>query len=173
MAILLNNLVYIILMVALLGCSAFFSGTETAFFSLSRNQTKLMKQSRHKLQHLVLRLLDRPEQLLGSLLLGNLIVNVLFFATASLLTVRFEQQIGASVAVMVAFAALFILIFCGEILPKSLSYHNAKLISVASALPVLLVVRLSIRYSLILSNSLDLTSMLPNMLCVHKKAINA
>ncbi|MBN1765998.1 MAG: HlyC/CorC family transporter [Sedimentisphaerales bacterium] len=142
MVILYNNLIYIILMLALLGCSAFFSGTETAFFSLSRSLIKTMKQSKYKRQHLVVRLLDRPEQLLGSLLLGNLIVNVLFFATASVLAIRFEQQISLTAAAIVAFVTLIVLIFCGEILPKYLSYNNAKLISIISALPVLLVVRL-------------------------------
>ena len=142
MVILYDNLIYIILMVVLLGCSAFFSGTETAFFSLSRSLIKTMKQSKHKGQHLVVRLLDRPEQLLGSLLLGNLIVNVLFFATASVLAIRFEQQIGLTAAAILAFTALIVLIFCGEILPKYLSYNNASSISIISALPVFLVVRL-------------------------------
>lgn len=140
--ILYDNLFYIILMVALLGCSAFFSGTETAFFSLSRSLIKTMKQSRRKLHHLVVRLLDKQEQLLGALLLGNLIVNVLFFATASVLIVRLEKQISVTAAAVTAVAALIILILFGEILPKSLAYNNAKPISVASALPVLLVVRL-------------------------------
>ena len=142
MVILFNNLVYIILMIVLLGCSALFSGTETAFFSLSRSQIKAMRQSTHKGQHLVARLLEKPEPLLGSLLLGNLVVNVLFFATASVLAVRFEQQMGLTAAAIVAFAALIVLIFCGEILPKYLSYNNATSISATSAIPVLLIVRL-------------------------------
>ena len=142
MAILYNNLIYLLVMIALLGCSAFFSGTETAFFSLSRAAIKMMRQSRHTRQGLVVRLLDRPEQLLGSLLLGNLIVNILFFTTASILAVRFERHLGLTAAAIVAFAALIVLIFCGEILPKYLSYNHAQVISLTCAVPVFLVVRL-------------------------------
>ena len=82
------SLFYIVFIIVLLGCSAFFSGSETALFSLSRNSIKTMRQSKHRMEHLVVKLLLKPEQLLGSLLLGNLIVNILFFATASVLSVK-------------------------------------------------------------------------------------
>ncbi|MHC4155699.1 MAG: CNNM domain-containing protein [Planctomycetota bacterium] len=73
-------------MLLLLAGSAFFSGAETAFFNLSRREKLLLQKSTHKLQHLVGRLLDRPSRLLGCLLLGNMTVNVLFFAVGSTLT---------------------------------------------------------------------------------------
>ena len=135
------SLFYIVFMIILLGCSAFFSGSETALFSLSRNSIKTMQQSKHRLEHLVVKLLQKPEQLLGSLLLGNLIVNILFFATASVLSVKLEHQVSTTVAATVAFASFILLILCGEILPKYLSYNNSKRISIVSALPVFLVVR--------------------------------
>ena len=135
------SLFYIVFMIVLLGCSAFFSGSETALFSLSRNLIKTMRQSKHRLEHLVVKLLQKPEQLLGSLLLGNLIVNILFFATASVLSVKLEQRVSTTVAATVAFASFISLILCGEILPKYLSYNNSKRISIISALPVFLVVR--------------------------------
>jgi Mg2+/Co2+ transporter CorB len=120
-------------MIVLLACSAFFSGSETAFFSLSRNFVKTMRQSRHKIEHLVFKLLQKPEQLLGSLLLGNLIVNILFFATASVLSVKLEQQVSTTISAMVAIISFILLILCGEILPKYLSYNNSKKISVICA----------------------------------------
>jgi putative hemolysin len=135
------GLFYIVFMIVLLGCSAFFSGSETALFSLSRNSIKTMRQSKHRLEHIVVKLLQKPEQLLGSLLLGNLIVNILFFATASVLSVKLEQQVNTTVAATVAFASFIMLILCGEILPKYLSYNNSKRISIVAALPVFLVVR--------------------------------
>ena len=134
-------LFYIFFMILLLGCSAFFSGSETALFSLSRNVVKTLRQSKNKLEHLVAKLLEKPEQLLGSLLLGNLIVNILFFATASVLTVKLEQQVSTIAAAGVAFVFFILLILCGEILPKYLSYNNSRKISVVGAIPVFLVVR--------------------------------
>ena len=136
-----HYLIYFAFMVVLLGCSAFFSGAETALFSLSRNLIRTMRQSEHRLEHLVARLLEKPEQLLGSLLLCNLIVNILFFSVASTLSVKLEDQVSTTIAATVAFVSFIMLILCGEILPKYLSYNNSKRISIIVALPVFLVVR--------------------------------
>jgi Mg2+/Co2+ transporter CorB len=59
------SLFYVVFMIILLGCSAFFSGSETALFSLSRNSIKTMQKSKHRLEHLIAKLLQKPEQLLG------------------------------------------------------------------------------------------------------------
>jgi putative hemolysin len=125
-------------MLLLLIGSAFFSGTETAFFNLSRRQINLLKKSKHKLQNLAAALLNEPKQLLSCLLFGNMIVNVLFFALASVLTVRLERQVGPAPAALTAFFAFCLLVLLGEILPKSLAYTASKSISIASALPAFL-----------------------------------
>ncbi|MHC4424226.1 MAG: hemolysin family protein [Planctomycetota bacterium] len=129
---------HIVLMLLLLGGSAFFSGAETAFFNLSRRQVNLLKKSEHGLQNLAARLLGRPRQLLGCLLFGNMLVNVLFFAAASVLTVRVRQQIGVTAAAINAVIAFCLLVLFGEILPKSLAYANSKSVCVTAALPVFL-----------------------------------
>ncbi|KPL20404.1 MAG: hypothetical protein AMJ75_11810 [Phycisphaerae bacterium SM1_79] len=127
----------IVLMLLLLAGSAFFSGTETAFLNLSRRQIKLLQESSHRLQNLVARLLNKPRQLLNCLLLGNMTVNVLFYAVASVLTIRLKDQSGwgAAAVALVSFAAL---VLFGEILPKSVAYANSKSLSVAAALPAFL-----------------------------------
>jgi len=125
-------------MLLLLVGSAFFSGAETAFFNLSRRQINLLKKSEHRLQKLAIRLLNKPRQLLSCLLFGNMIVNVLFFAAASVLTVRVRQQIGVTAAAVNACLTFFLLVLFGEILPKSLAYTSSRAISVTTALPVFL-----------------------------------
>ncbi len=137
-----QNVGHITLMLLLLAGSAFFSGTETAFFNLSRRQINLLKKSKHKLQNLAAALLNKPKQLLSCLLFGNMVVNVLFFALASVLTVRLEQQVGPAAAAFTAFFAFCLLVVLGEILPKSLAYTASKPLSVAAALPVFLCVKL-------------------------------
>ena len=137
-----QNIGHIALMLLLLVGSAFFSGAETAFFNLSRRQIGLLKQSKHKFQKLAGILLDRPSQLLNCLLFGNMMVNILFYAVASILTVKFEQQIGITAAVIVACVSFIILVLFGEILPKSLAYINSKSISVITALPLLLCLKI-------------------------------
>jgi len=67
-----------------------------------------------------------------------MMVNVLFYAVASVLTVRIKQQIGASAAAITACVTFFSLVLFGEILPKSLAYANSKSLSVAAAAPLFL-----------------------------------
>ena len=60
-----NNLWHIIAMLFLLAASAFFSATETAFFSLTRRQLTVMSQSKHRLGRLVAAMLTNPKNLLA------------------------------------------------------------------------------------------------------------
>ncbi|MHC4284056.1 MAG: hemolysin family protein [Planctomycetota bacterium] len=122
----------------LLVCSAFFSGSETSFFNLTRRQVSLLSQSKHKLQVLAARLLNKPKQLLSCLLFGNMTVNVLFYAFASVLTVRIGQQVGTGAAAITAGVSFAVLVMFGEIVPKSIAYGNSRSVSIAAALPLVL-----------------------------------
>ena len=84
----LDNIWQIIPMVLLVFASGFLSGAETAFSNISRRQRQSLKLSEHKLYNLAARLTDKPKRLLTSLLFGNMVVNVLFFALASVLSVN-------------------------------------------------------------------------------------
>jgi len=127
----------IILMLILLAGSAFFSGAETAFFNLSRRQTRLLKESKHKLQQLGATLLDEPGRLLNCFLFGNMTVNVLFYSVASVLMVKVkaESALAAAVVAVLSFAAI---VLFGEIFPKSIAYANSKSSVVIAALPAFL-----------------------------------
>jgi len=131
----------IILMLVLLAGSAFFSGAETAFFNLSRRQIRMLAESKHKLQKLAAKLLDKPGRLLNCLLFGNMTVNVLFYAAASVLTVRVKDQNGlaAAIVAVLSFAAL---VLGGEVLPKSVAYANSKSLSTAAAVPAFLCLKM-------------------------------
>jgi putative hemolysin len=135
MALVLQNIGHIGLMLGLLVCSAFFSGSETAFFNLSSRQVRQLRQSRHKVQELVAHLLTHPGHLLNSLLFGNMVVNVLYFAAASILAMRLKHKAGLTVAGISAVLSFFIVLLCGEILPKSLAYANSRVLSLAVAVP--------------------------------------
>jgi putative hemolysin len=127
----------IVLMLILLACSAFFSGSETAFINLSPRQIRLLEKSEHKLQKLVASLLGKRRRLLNCFLLGNMTVNVLFFAVSSVLIIRLKDYGGltAAFAALLSFAGLLLL---GEILPKSLAYANSRNFCLAAALPAYL-----------------------------------
>jgi putative hemolysin len=137
------NLVWqMLVLLLLLAGSAFFSASETAFFNLSRRQIKLLTKSKNKLQNLAAALLNRPRKLLGCLLFGNMTVNVLFYAVASVLTVRVGRQIGVTAAAVVACLSFCLLVLLGEILPKSIAFANSKSISVVAAVPAFLSVKI-------------------------------
>ena len=131
----------IVLMLFLLACSAFFSGAETAFFNLSRRQIKQLQQSKHRIQKLVAGLLKKPGQLLNCFLFGNMTVNVLFYAIASVLTIRIKDISGLAAAIT-AVISFTVLVLFGEILPKSVAYANSKSLSVAAALPAFLCLKI-------------------------------
>jgi putative hemolysin len=127
----------IILMLILLAGSAFFSGSETAFINLSPRQIRLLKKSEHKLQKLLASLLGKRRKLLNCFLLGNMTVNVLFFAVSSTLIIRLKNYGGlaAAFAALLSFAGVLLV---GEILPKSLAYANSRNFCLAAALPAYL-----------------------------------
>jgi len=127
----------IVLMLILLGGSAFFSGSETAFINLSPRQIRLLDKSEHKLQKLVARLLGKRRKLLNCFLLGNMTANVLFYAVSSVLVIRLKDY-GGLAAVFAALLSFAGVLLFGEILPKSLAYANSKNFCIAAALPAYL-----------------------------------
>ncbi|MFP4205281.1 MAG: hemolysin family protein [Spirochaetaceae bacterium] len=102
--------------------SAFFSGTETAFTSLSEAQIQETKNTRGKGGQLVARLTSRPEVLLTTVLVGNNLVNIAGSVMASEITIRLfgSAVLGITTGVL----TLIILIF-GEVVPKQVAItHN-------------------------------------------------
>jgi putative hemolysin len=136
-----QNLGHIIAMLALLCCSAFFSGSETALFNLTRRQIKQLNASTHRVHRLTAHLLRKPGHLLNCLLLGNITVNVLYFATSSVLVLRFGKTWGLGAATGVAVGTFLILVLFGEILPKSVTYADSRALATVVAVPVFLVVQ--------------------------------
>jgi putative hemolysin len=122
-------------MLLLLCCSAFFSAAETAFFNLSSRQINEFKSSAGRLPKLVVNLLKEPGNLLSCFLFGNMIINVLFFAFASIFTLHVRSEYGVRGAAIAAAAFFCILVLFGDIFPKSIAYFNTRTISILSALP--------------------------------------
>lgn len=136
-----ENVGRLVVMLLLLTGSAFFSGSETALFNLTRRQVKQLGTAEHKVPKLLAHLLSKPGQLLNCLLLGNMIVNVLFFAVSSVLVLRVKAQWGIAAATGLAFATFLMLVLFGEILPKSLAYASSRAVALAATVPVFLCVQ--------------------------------
>lgn len=100
--------------------SAFFSGSETALFSLSRGQIHRMR--RHHTGRYVAKLMARPHRTLNMLLLGNTIVNVAFSTTIAMIVLRLRGVAGVAASL----AGLLALILLGEVAPKMLAFVAAE-----------------------------------------------
>jgi gliding motility-associated protein GldE len=104
----------------LLFISAMISGSEVAYFSLGPQHINALKDHPSRNEQLVLRLLEKPERLLASILITNNFINVgiviiASFVTGSLLDFADSPMLGFVVKVIII---TFLLLLFGEILPK-------------------------------------------------------
>jgi magnesium and cobalt exporter, CNNM family len=129
----------LLMMGALLFGSAFFSGAETAFFSLRRSEIRKLREDGAILSALVVRLLAKPRRLLVSILIGNLAINVAYFAIAVKLSDHASRRGATGVAVSIAAVSLLLLIFLGEFLPKGVALARSRWFARLVAAPMLVV----------------------------------
>jgi len=134
----LNLIILIFEVITLLGfiiISAFFSGTETALFSLNKLQLKKMQKEEENNWRVksIVRLLDDPQRTLISILIGNMFVNISASSLATYLAIKFFGNIGIGIASGVM---IFTILVFGEIVPKSLAVANADKISKRVARPI-------------------------------------
>jgi len=117
---------WFLLMGCLLVASAFFSGSETALFSLTPGQVHAL--SRRRGGKSVVRLLDRPRRTLNLLLQGNMIVNVAYSASSAIVVLHYQDtgEAAAWQVVAVSGTGLLTLILLGEVAPKTVAFVTAE-----------------------------------------------
>jgi Mg2+/Co2+ transporter CorB len=120
--------------VVLLSLSAFFSSSEIAVFSLSREWIEAQAATGDSRAVLLKELHDDPHRLLVTLLVGNNIVNIAISSIVTVLVAQYLQP-GAAVVATTALTSVLILLF-GEIAPKAYGLANAKNWSLTVASPV-------------------------------------
>lgn len=123
----------------LLCLSAFFSGSETALTAASRGKLKAQADRGSRGANAAMRVTEDSERMIGALLLGNNIVNILSASLATALLTRLFGDSGVALATLVM--TVLVLIF-GEVLPKTLSitYPEAVATRVAPIIRVLILV---------------------------------
>jgi Mg2+/Co2+ transporter CorB len=119
------------LLIVLLALSAFFSSTETALMSLNRYRLRHRARSGQRAAKLAEQLLQRPDRLIGLILLGNNAVNL---GAAALVTV-IALRTGGEGAIFIATLILtfVVLIFC-EVAPKTIAALHPSKIALPGAL---------------------------------------
>ncbi|MEA3223733.1 MAG: CNNM domain-containing protein [Thermodesulfobacteriota bacterium] len=128
-----KEVLYLVLLVILIGFSAFFSGSETA----------LMRSNRFRIRHLagkgnrdasrVEHILKKPDRLISTILLGNNFVNILASAIA---TALFIFMFGEKGIVYATIAMTIIVLIFAEITPKTLAAHRPDNTSMKVAYPL-------------------------------------
>ena len=118
--------VLLLALALLIMLSAFFSSSETSMMSLNRYRLKHLKKEGHKGASRASRLLERPDRLLGTILVGNNIVNILAASIATVVAVQIWGEAGIAIATVLL--TIIVLIF-GEITPKTLAALRPELIA--------------------------------------------
>ena len=128
----------------LLGLSGFFSGSETAFFSLSPHQHLQLRRSDSIVAASITRLLGVKRSLLVTLLSGNTLVNVLYFVISTVVFLGLHERavLGATAESLLNILALVLLILLGEVLPKLVASQHAMGWARITGIPLLFVHRL-------------------------------
>ncbi len=117
-------------LVFLLALSAFFSGSETGLMSLNRYRLRHLAKSGHAGAVRTNALLERPDRLIGLILLGNNFVNVLASAITTVIALRLGGE--GAIAVGAGLLTLVILIF-SEVAPKTLAATHPERVAFPAA----------------------------------------
>ena len=120
--------------------SAFFSGSETALTAVSRARIFALAQEGARRAKLVLKLREKKDLLISTLLLGNTFVNIAAASLATIIGVRIAGEEYGPIYATVG-TTIIVLIF-SEVLPKTVAIHHAEKFSLAIAPPLDLIIKI-------------------------------
>ncbi len=111
--------------------SAFFSGSETALMSVNRYRLANLARQGNKRARMVMRLLEKPDRLIGLILFGNNLANILIAQLATFLGYRLYGDAGIAAATGIL---TFMMLIFAELAPKTLSALHPQAVAMPAAL---------------------------------------
>jgi Mg2+/Co2+ transporter CorB len=126
----LSLVLILVLILVLLLASAFFAASETAITGASRPRMHALERRGNERARLVNRLRESKERLIGAILLGNNLANILASALATSLLIDWFGHAGVAYATIVMTA--LVLLF-GEVMPKTYAINHADRVALATA----------------------------------------
>ncbi|MGZ5009903.1 MAG: HlyC/CorC family transporter [Methylobacter sp.] len=120
------------MLAAMLIFSAFFSGSETALMTLNRYRLRHLVKLKHSSAIKTQQLLQRPDRLLGLILLGNNFVNNFAASIATVIAIKLYADEEAIVAIATGILTIVMLIF-SEVTPKTLAAIRPELLAFPAA----------------------------------------
>ena len=130
-----------IAMAVLAVCSAFFSCSEAALFSLQPEDRRALKTG-SRTQRMAVRLLEQPEQLLMAILFWNLIINIAFFTISSLVSIKLQNDDRQTEAGVVALVSMFSIILMSEMTPKTVGVLAPRFMASVVSMPLTVAIRI-------------------------------
>lgn len=118
------------ILIVLVGLSALYSMTETAMMSLSRGKVRNLVEEGHKQGRWLERLIEQPNRLLGTVLVGNNLANIMAATIATGMFIYYFGNNGILISTVVM--TLFILLVA-EIIPKTYAAHNSERVALRFA----------------------------------------
>jgi putative hemolysin len=124
---------HLLFIAILLVCAAFFSGAEAALFSLNNEQVERLKERSGALGRFIVGMLERPTNLIITFLIGNELVDIALAVSIASLALKLYGEGGEYLAIV---CTTILLLFFGEMTPKSLSVRYPEQISKMVAYPI-------------------------------------
>jgi gliding motility-associated protein GldE len=155
-------------------CSALVSGSEVAFFSLSRTQIKEIEEDHSKSGSQLLYLKNRPQKLLATILIANNLVNIAIVLVSTMVLNKLlpaqdllawgkglyntgafswtsPEKIAKTIEILIAIVGVtFLLVLFGEVAPKIYAKLNNKKLAKFMSFPLVLLYRLFTPFSILL-----------------------
>ena len=125
--------IQIVVLLILLGLSAFFSSAETALTTVNRIRMRSLADEGNKRAKMVLKITDNSGKLLSAILIGNNIVNLSASSLTTTIAIAFDAPMA--VAIATGIITVLILIF-GEITPKTVAAINSDKLALVYAYPI-------------------------------------
>ncbi len=133
-----NIILQFVVFLILLGCSALISGSEVALFSLSPTEVNNLNDGKSAVGSIIARLVENPKKLLATILISNNLVNIsiilLFVDLGDFLFGNIESEILRMI--LDVGVVTFMILLCGEIVPKIYANRNNILFSKTVAYPI-------------------------------------
>ena len=121
-----DSISMLLVIILLISLSAFFSSTETAFSSFNKLRIKSLASDNNKKAELVLKIDDKYDQFITTVLIGNNIVNITLTTVATLFFMKLLKQLDENTIATISTAAVTVIVLIfGEITPKTLAKENA------------------------------------------------
>ncbi|OGT40066.1 MAG: magnesium/cobalt efflux protein [Gammaproteobacteria bacterium RIFCSPHIGHO2_12_FULL_36_30] len=130
---------YITILILLIILAAFFSASETGMMAVNRYRLRHLSKKAHPRAKRALKLLERPDRLLGVTLMGNTFAEIFASAIATIVALKFFGDAGVLIFSLIL---TFVILVFGEIAPKTLAALYSQRIALLVAMPLTILLKI-------------------------------